>query len=658
MIIEKTNKITDKKPNKLINEKSPYLLQHAYNPVNWYPWGNEAFEKAKTENKPVFLSIGYSTCHWCHVMAHESFEDEETAKYLNQNFISIKVDKEERPDIDSIYMSVCQAITGNGGWPTSIFMTPDKKPFYAGTYFPKTSRLGLIGFKDLLSAINEKWKNDRQELIQSAEDIVSHFNQTNIGGDTVDESMIIDAVNQFRKSFDRKFGGFGHAPKFPTAHNLLFLIDYYEKNNDKEALEMAETTLRQMYRGGLFDHIGFGFARYSTDKYFLVPHFEKMLYDNALLIMAYSKAYDVTGNNLYLEVAEKTAEYIEREMTGPEGEFYCAQDADSEGIEGKFYVFEPQEIISVLGSKYGKRFNDTYGITEKGNFEGKNIPNLLNSSVENESFDECMKKLREYRKKRTSLHLDDKVLTSWNSLMIAALSQLYRVSGNEKYIIMAEKANSFITKHLLKDNKLYVSFREGKCGSPGFLDDYAFYIFALTQLYEATFNDNYLKNACHFCDRVIEDFYDNKNDGFNFSGKENEQLIFTSKETYDGAIPSGNSVMANNLVKLSYLTDDERYGDLAEKQLAFMSSDAKGYPMGYSFYLLALSRYLNPPAHITAVLKNEADLENLKGRLSLNSDITVLKRPTEEYPLINNKTTFYVCRNHSCMPPTNEIPQK
>lgn len=644
--------------NHLFGQTSPYLLQHSENPVDWYPWCAEAFDKAKKEDKPVFLSIGYSTCHWCHVMAHESFENEGVAKILNKHFVAIKVDKEERPDIDNIYMSVCQSLTGSGGWPMSIFMTPDQKPFFAGTYFPKMSRGGLIGIKELLSIINAKWQGDRQELIKSADNIITHMNQAKSGGATIDPSLIDNAINQFKDSFDRENGGFGYSPKFPAPHNLLLLMDYYEKNNDIETLKMVETTLKQMYRGGLFDHIGYGFSRYSTDSRFLVPHFEKMLYDNAMLIMSYAKVYDLTGNRFYIDVAEKVADYIFREMTGPSGEFYCAQDADSEGVEGRYYVFEPNEIVSVLGNEQGKLFNDAYDITEKGNFQGKSIPNLLKNNSIDKSFTECLPKLREYRQKRASLHLDDKVLTSWNSLMIAALAILYRVSDNDLYLSAAKKADAYITENLSDNNKLYVSFRDGKIGSPGFLDDYAFYIFALLSLYEATFDNCYLEKARDICDQVIDDFYDTQNGGFAFSGKENEKLIFESKETYDGAIPSGNSVMTYNAVKLFSLTDDERYGDMAEKQLAYMSEDAKRYPMGYSFYLLALSMYINPPTRITIVLKNNSDLNNLKNKFRLGDDLTVLRMPMDNYTLLNNKTTFYICKNHSCLPPTNEIPKR
>ena len=515
--------------------------------------------------KPVFLSIGYSTCHWCHVMAHESFEDKEVAELLNQYFISIKVDKEERPDIDSIYMSVCQAFTGSGGWPTSIFMTPEQKPFFAGTYFPKTNKYGRIGFRELLLQIHEKWKADRKWLLQSAEEVISVLNREEAVERDVNEQLIATAYELYQRAFDDKFGGFGQAPKFPTPHNLLFLMRYYEKSKDTNAMKMVEKTLLQMYRGGMFDHIGGGFSRYSTDIYYLVPHFEKMLYDNALLVLAYCKAYQLTKKPIYCEVAEKTASYILREMTSPEGGFYCAQDADSEGVEGKYYLFKPSEIISVLGEEAGKKFNEYFDITENGYFEGENIPNLLGNHQLSETMESHLPVIYEYRKKRYALHLDDKILTSWNGLMIAAMCHLYRVSKNRVYLEAAIKAQQFIMNRLCEDGTLYVSYRENRRSGKGFLDDYANEIFALLALYEATLEGVYLERAREFCDKVIGEFYDEAQGGFFLYGKENEQLIIRPKETYDGAVPSGNSMMAYNLVWLHYLTGEERFRDLEDR---------------------------------------------------------------------------------------------
>ena len=668
--------------NHLKNQTSPYLLQHADNPVNWYPWCNEAFERAEREDKPIFLSIGYSTCHWCHVMAHESFEDAQIAEILNQHFISIKVDKEERPDIDSIYMSVCQAFTGSGGWPTTIFLTPQQKPFFAGTYFPKTARYGQIGLKELLEAIQEKWKNDRGELLESAEEVLAFLQQRsavrvkNVSSvkdskNAAETQLISTAFEIYKRTFDKAYGGFGEAPKFPTPHNLLFLMKYYEKSHEEEALKMVEKTLLQMYRGGMYDHIGGGFSRYSTDRLFLVPHFEKMLYDNALLILAYCKAYRITGKRIYCDVAERTAGYILREMTSPEGGFYSAQDADSEGVEGKYYLFEPLEIIAILGEKAGEEFNRYYDITEKGNFERKSIPNLLRNDTATEllnsllpnspqnampqNLNACLQTVYEYRKNRYALHLDDKILTSWNGLMIAAMCHLYRVTGNKVYLDAAVKAQQFILNQLCKEETLHVSYRNGRRSEKGFLDDYANEIFALLALYEATLDEIYLQQARSFCLKAVVDFYDEDQGGFFLYGKENEQLILRPKETYDGAVFSGNSAMAYNLVQLSFLTDEEDLRELAKQQLAFLSAEAEQYPAGQAMFLVALLDDIDPPEKITVVVKEMQEIAALPCKVSLDAIVHVLKEPTEEYPLKNDKTTFYVCRGRTCQPPVNEL---
>ncbi len=734
--------------NHLANETSPYLLQHAENPVAWYPWCDEAFIRAKKEDKPIFLSIGYSTCHWCHVMAHESFEDNEIADILNQHFISIKVDKEERPDIDSIYMSVCQALTGSGGWPTTIFMTPEQKPFFAGTYFPKNTKYGQIGFRELLQIINAKWKKERKDLVDSAEEILKAVNERyqrkpqnkkeNAGNERKQRNIIINenikqknimiqelekqeermpednaylleyATTIYKRTFDKANGGFGNAPKFPTPHNLLFLMRYYEKHNEKEVMQMVEKTLQQMYRGGIFDHIGGGFSRYSTDDYFLAPHFEKMLYDNALLLLAYAKAYQLTKCEVYCDVAKKTANYILQEMTHSSGGFYSAQDADSEGIEGKYYLFEPQEIKTILGDAIGQKFNAYYDITENGNFEGKSIPNLLkNNQIENaferktnfegtcihkevaktdseSSFSKYMSSLYTYRKNRYRLHLDDKILTAWNGLMIAAMCQLYRVTNNKTYLEAAKRAQTFIETELMEDGRnvhkisleeaekitksqintniakkrnkiqLYVSYRDGKRGQKAFLDDYANEIFALISLYEATLEKEYLQKAEDFCDRLYEDFYDKEDEGFFLYGTDNEQLIMKPKETYDGAVPSGNSMMAYNLVKLYYITENEEYKNLSEKQLAFISREAEAYPAGYAMFLMALLDFTDIPDTITIVPKEKDDLVDLSCKIPLDT-IVRIQEANEAYPMKNNSTTFYICKGRSCKPPVNEL---
>ena len=716
------------------NQTSPYLLQHQGHPVEWYPWCEEAFERAKKEDKPVFLSIGYSTCHWCHVMAHENFEDEEVAKELNRHFISVKVDREERPDIDSIYMTACVLFTGSGGWPASLFLTPDRKPFYAGTYFPRESAYGRIGFLDLLRALHKSWDQDRQKLTESARELIEQMKEVR---DTEKSSLSwqhlsLQAVRQFKGSFDEACGGFGDAPKFPMAHNLMFLMEYYQVNRDRRALEMAEKTLMQMYRGGIFDHIGGGFSRYSTDRYFLVPHFEKMLYDNALLLMAYTQAYSVTGKEIYRQVARKTAQYIQREMTDSGGGFYSAQDADSQGEEGKYYVFACEEITSLLGNSAGRKFNEYFNITREGNFEGKSIPNRLHKENSEEIVysavgnggcrlgpngenaegtiysaagsggcrlglngenaegtiysaagsggcihrlnggnaeeilycgggEECshteperlLSKVYAYRRQRYQLFLDDKILTSWNGLMIGAFARMYRIFGQDSYLRQAKSACEFLEKQTGKKDILFVSCRRGRCQGTGFLEDYAFYGLGLIELYGACLEKRYLDLAEHYCGRALELFADKEKGGFFLYGTENEPLIAPSKETYDGAVPSGNSVMAYNLVKLWQITGKEEWRKQAERQLDFLSFFAEQYPAGQSFSLLAALLYQNPPEHIVAVLKEEKDLKKLQKLYGKDADIVALWEETEAYERINNRATLYICREGSCRPPVN-----
>lgn len=633
--------------NHLKNETSPYLKQHAENPVDWYSWGSEAFLKAKKENKPVFLSIGYSTCHWCHVMAHESFENNEVADILNKNFVSIKVDKEERPDIDSIYMQVCQAFTGSGGWPTSVFLTPDQTPIFAGTYYSKAD------FCRLANRIAQLWETQREELLTAGREIVSALSSPAAGNESVSNHLLDMAAHQFAQAFDEKNGGFGNSPKFPSPHNLLFLLSRWQTANDKQALKMAEKTLTQMYKGGLFDHIGFGFSRYSTDDFFLVPHFEKMLYDNALLMMAYITAFHITKNELFKDVAVKTATYVLREMTDPAGGFYSAQDADSDGEEGKFYTFTYEELTALLGEKNGSNFNEYFGITKEGNFEGKNIPNLLGQETLSRETSKFIPAVLDYRKKRTQLHLDDKILTAWNGLMICAFTRMYRAVGDMVYLETAKDAYSFIEQNLMENGTLFVSFRHTRSKTPGFLDDYANTILALISLYEATLEKDYLNKALRLTEKTADHFYDGENGGFFLYGADAEQLILRPKETYDGAMPSGNSVMAYNLVKLSQITQDPKLEQQAKRQLAFMSAAAEDYPMGYSFFLLALLEYLNPPVRIVCVRKDE---DAYLAKFPQNAAVRLVDSGEEpQYPIINGRTTYYVCNAKSCLPPTNNL---
>ncbi len=594
---------TTKKPNRLINESSPYLLQHAHNPVDWFPWGEEAFKKAKDENKPIFLSIGYSTCHWCHVMAHESFEDEEVAKVLNRDYISVKVDKEERPDIDAVYMSVCQGLTGGGGWPLTIIMAPDQKPFFAGTYYPKTKQYNVPGILEILNAVMKEWKENRDELLKAGDKIVNVLNaraQNTVKGSVqktgqgarLKKDLIESAREALSQAFDSWYGGFGSSPKFPMPHNLMFLLRRYHFEKDGRALEMVEKTLQQMYRGGIFDHIGYGFSRYSTDDKWLAPHFEKMLYDNALLAMAYLEAYQITKKDLYKSVVMKTLSYIVREMTDLEGGFYSAQDADSEGVEGKFYVFSPREIHDLLGEADGTGFNDFFDITEAGNFEGSNIPNLIKTRDYDPIPDAIRKRIPEvyeYRRNRTTLHKDDKVLISWNSLMITAFAKAYKTLGEEKYLQTAERAAEFLSDSMTRqDGKLFVSWRGGTASGTGTLDDYAFFTWALLELYEATMDLAYLEKARVLCSIMKDSFLDLEGGGFYLTDKDSERLIYRPKETYDGAVPSGNSAAGYVLIKLSKLTRMEEYHELGLKQLNYLSEQAESYPAGHCFALMAL----------------------------------------------------------------------
>ena len=588
-------------------------------------------------------------------MARESFEDQETAELLNRWFISVKVDREERPDVDSVYMAVCQAFTGGGGWPTSLFLTPEKQPFFAGTYFPKQRQGGMVSFGELLTLIHEKWERDRSALLGPAEEIVALLNQPKAENGKAEPELQEEAVRLYTRLFDRENGGFGGAPKFPSPHNLRFLLAYYGRRGDRDCLEMAERTLLQMYRGGLFDHVGGGFCRYSTDERFLVPHFEKMLYDNALLILAYCEAYSTTRKELYLLAAERTADFVLREMTAPEGGFYSAQDADSGGEEGKYYLFAPEEIVRLLGTERGESFNQHFDITETGNFEGKSIPNLLHSNPEDRSFGDLLETVYQYRRGRYALHLDDKILTAWNGLMIAALCRLYQANGEAKYLDAAKRADRFLWKNLWDGESLHVSFRAGRRGERGFLDDYAACIFAQLALYGATLERAYLERAERLCRETCAKFQDWETGGFFLYSEEHEALLLRPKETYDGAQPSGNSLMAWNLVRLSQLVSEERYGPLAERQLDFLAADAKQYPAGYAMFLLALLDYRDPLPKVTVVCSERSEAARLPLELPAEAAV-ILREPGPECPLKNGKTTFYVCRGHSCFPPVNELP--
>ncbi|MGI6162188.1 MAG: thioredoxin domain-containing protein [Christensenellales bacterium] len=663
--------------NLLSKEKSPYLLQHAENPVNWFPWGEEAFEKAKAEDKPVFLSIGYSTCHWCHVMAHESFEDDEVAEVLNRDYISIKVDREERPDVDTVYMQVCQALTGSGGWPLTVIMTPQQKPFWAGTYLPKTTVYGRLGLIELLDIIKQKWDTQRQTVLTASEQLTSLLEtQDTAKGDQaqINKSLLHKAVAGFKNNYDDTWGGFGGAPKFPTPHNLLFLLRYSVFENYTPVRIIAEHTLTQMFRGGIFDHIGGGFSRYSTDEKWLVPHFEKMLYDNALLALAYLETYHITRDRFYANVAERTLDYVLRELTDAKGGFYCAQDADSDGVEGKYYVFTRQEIYKVLGEKQGQLLCDWFGVSDKGNFEGKSILNLLHNAEYEKNppqFQALIDKLYAYRTSRTSLHKDDKVLTSWNTLMIAAMAKAGLLLLKPEYLEAAKNAQRFIQQNMTDSNgNLMLRWREGEASYDGQLDDYAFYAFSLLELYNATCDIAYLKQAIDISKRMLDYFWDNDAGGFFFYSKHGEQLISRPKEVYDGAIPSGNSVAGVVLEKLSKLTGDVKWQKLALEQLAFLATQAQRYPQAHSMALIALSGALYPSLELVCATSHNAVPEELTSYLIENAlpNLTLILKTadnkdklskiapfTSDYPVPENGTAYYLCKNGACSAPVYEL---
>ncbi|SMB95192.1 hypothetical protein SAMN00017405_0348 [Desulfonispora thiosulfatigenes DSM 11270] len=663
-----------RKSNRLIHEKSPYLLQHAYNPVDWHSWSSEAFDKATQENKPIFLSIGYSTCHWCHVMERESFEDEEVAEVLNKHYIAIKVDREERPDIDGLYMTYCQALTGQGGWPLTIIMTPDKKPFFAGTYFPKNTRMGMTGLIELLKNISLVWFNDHEKLLESSEDIIKQVNQHfftertgNISNQTIEKSF-----KTFNKIFDTKYGGFGKAPKFPTPHNLMFLLRYYKVNKDQKSLDMVTDTLKSMYKGGMFDHIGFGFSRYSTDDRWLAPHFEKMLYDNALLAVVYLEAYQITKDELFSDVARKVFTYVLEKMTSPDGGFYSAEDADSEGIEGKFYLWDQAEILNLLGIEEGTNFCKMYDITSTGNFEGKNIPNLIRvdlKDLENHDYNNMRKKLYDYREKRIPPHKDDKILTSWNGLMIAAFSYGARILNNQDYAQAAKKAADFIFTNLYQDKRLLARFREKEAKHLGYVDDYAFLIWGLIELYEANYEPHYLKKALDLNQELLKLFWDNEKGGLFFSGSDSEKLIARPKEIYNGAMPSGNSVAAYNFLKLARLTGDQELENKANQIFETFGGTVENSPTAHSFLFNALLYNISKSTEIVFMGTKE-EMQQYKDTLTHNFEpfttTHLLNNGTRESLIsiapflennqqVENKPTVFVCENHSCHPPLTSL---
>ncbi|MCK4369740.1 MAG: thioredoxin domain-containing protein [Candidatus Lokiarchaeota archaeon] len=671
--------------NHLSNEKSPYLLQHVENPVDWYPWGEEAFNKANQEDKPIFLSIGYSTCHWCHVMAHESFEDEEIAELLNEVFVSIKVDREERPDIDKIYMTVCQMMTGSGGWPLTIIMTPDKKPFFAGTYFPKHTRFGRIGLIDLIKRIKELWNNQRTELINSADQIT--FSLQNIDqespGEKFAEPTLRRTFQQLSSQFDSINSGFGNRPKFPTPHHLIFLLRYWKRTGDKKALEMVEKTLQEMRKGGIYDHIGFGFHRYSTDSGWLVPHFEKMLYDQALIAIAYIEAYQATKNAIYKQTAEEMFAYVLRDMTSEEGGFYSAEDADSEGEEGKFYIWSKEELEQILGKKELGLATMVFNIEQSGNYleessgkkTGRNILHLKSipeSKIQDE-MENIRIKLFNDREKRIHPHKDDKILTDWNGLMIAALVKGAVVFQEKKYLNAAKNATDFLLSKLRESSgKLLHRYKDGSSEIQGYLGDYAFFIWGLIELYEATFDVFYLKTALELHKTQIDDFWDENIGGFYFTAKNSEKLLTRQKEIYDGAIPSGNSIAMLNLLRLSYITGNHELEEKADILSRVFSDKVKASPLAYTQFLVAIDFAIGPTYSL--VIAGDSDAEDTKELIStilneyIPNKVFMLRKTEQKNPDIDNysnfveffynldgKATAYICINKTCKPPTHDI---
>jgi hypothetical protein len=684
-----------KTPNRLISEKSPYLLQHAYNPVNWYPWGPEAFEAAQKENKPVFLSIGYSACHWCHVMEKESFEDNKVAGLLNEVFIPVKVDREERPDIDTVYMKVCQLMTGSGGWPLTIIMTPEKKPFFAGTYLPKESRSGRIGMIDLVPRVKKMWMNQPGDINRLSDEITAALKQeeTGLPGSALDESVLHSAYEELCRRFDEQHGGFGAAPKFPTPHNLLFLLRYWKRKKDPKALRMVEQTLRAMRQGGIYDHVGFGFHRYSTDAIWLVPHFEKMIYDQAMLTMAYADAYLATKKEEYRQTACEICDYVLRDMTGPEGGFYSAEDADSEGVEGKFYVWSYDEIYDILGPSEASLVIKVYNIAKDGNFidqamnerPGTNILHLdqsleqtaavLNVAMQDlhDRLNASLKKLFASREKRIHPRRDDKILTDWNGLMIMALAKAAQAFHEPAYADAAERAATFILKHMYTpDGGLLHRYRDGDASLPAHVDDYGFFISALIELYETVFDIRYLETALELNRDFIRHFWDSDRGGFYFTADDSEEILVRQKEIYDAAVPSGNSLAMLNLLRLGRMTGDPDLEEKAVKTGCAFANTVSEYPAAYTQLMVAVDFATGPPCEV--VIAGDSRGEDTKTMLQtlmsefLPNKVVLLRHAeqqspeidrisgfTESYGSPDGKARAYICRDRKCQLPTSDI---
>ena len=680
--------------NRLSQEKSPYLLQHADNPVDWYPWGEEAFEKARRENKPVFLSIGYSTCHWCHVMEHESFEDKQVAALMNDAFVCVKVDREERPDIDTIYMTVCQMLTGSGGWPLTIFLTPDKQPFFAGTYIPKHDRFGRPGMLEMIPRLKELWQLKQQDLSRSAAEITQALQNAATGsaGEILNDAALKSGYEQLSRRFDRVFGGFGDSPKFPTPHQHLFLLRYWKRTGDARALEMVQKSLHSMRQGGIYDHVGFGFHRYSTDREWLVPHFEKMLYDQALLTMAYIEGFQATREEEYATITREVLEYVMRDMTDSQGGFYSAEDADSEGVEGKFYVWTADELEKILGED-AQFFFEIFNIEKNGNFieqlvghtTGENIiyrtkpwgvlgqENKMEEELLRVRIEAAREKLFQVREKRIHPLKDDKILTDWNGLMIAAFAKAASALAEPKYAEAASRAANFLLQRMRKpDGSLLHRYREGDAAIPGNLDDYAFLVWGLLELYQTDFAPAHLKDALDLNRFMLDHFWDEKAGGFFFTSDEGEQLLVRTKDIYDGAVPSGNSVAYYNLLRLARITGNTELEQRAEQVERTFSQQVGSVASAHTLFLAGLDFRIGPSYEIViagrwetgdtaemlvALQKIYAPNKVLLFRPEGDStpEITELAPFTAAQTSVQGKATAYICRNFVCNAPTTDV---
>jgi uncharacterized protein len=670
--------------NHLIHETSPYLLQHAHNPVDWFPWGEEAFEKARGENKPVLLSIGYSACHWCHVMAHESFEDEEIAKLMNENFVNIKVDREERPDLDQIYMNAVQMMTHHGGWPMTVFLTPDGVPFYGGTYFPPQDRYNMPGFPRVLIGVAEAYRDRPDDIRETGASLVSELQLLSVtgGSDQPIEVELLDAAYAgIARNYDSINGGFGGAPKFPPAMTLEFLLRAYVRTGNPEALEMVKYTCQKMANGGIYDQLGGGFHRYSTDAKWLVPHFEKMLYDNALLSRLYLHYFQVNHEPSVRETVAGILDYVLREMTDPSGGFYSTQDADSEGHEGKFFVWDIDEIRAALDETQASLFCSYYNITESGNFEGKNIPNVTRSLEEiatganvpvsalEESLKESRRKLFELRETRIKPDRDEKVLTAWNGLMMASFAEAGVILARPDYTEAARRNAEFVLANLRRDGSLLRTWKAGAAKFNGYLEDYAFLIDGLVTLFETTGEFRWLKESLALTERMIDEFWDTENGGFFFTGKSHENLIVRSKDYFDNATPSGNSVAAIVLLRLATLTSNDNYRNLGTAVLREIADQIRRYPSGFGYALSAADFLLATPREVAIVGMDAGDIESLLKEawrrylpnkvvapgFTNEPEVAQAVPLLESRPLVNGLATAYVCEHYTCKQPATGV---